>query len=343
VALLVLLIAAVNVAAFAVSWSGKSKEPLDAGAAPVATKTEPTKPARKEPDWFYALHPSERPPLPLPPNLVFGDKPGEYRNVKDGSVLVFVPAGEFLMGCNTDSQAEQRPVHPVELSAYFIGKYELTNALFAAYTKTTGRVTKAEQLGVLDWRHPMKAGVEAVAEHPVVNINWTEARDYCLWAGLRLPTEAEWERAASWEVGARKARVFAWGDAEPGPRTPLLANLADEAFHRVHPDNEEYYRSYDDGFPDLAPVGSFLKGMSPVGALDMTGNVIEWCEDSWDPAAYSKAPKRDPLVKNSSTSKIARGGSWGQEPWRCRASYRDYPEMDYALNYLGFRVACSAR
>ncbi|MEZ0230779.1 MAG: bifunctional serine/threonine-protein kinase/formylglycine-generating enzyme family protein [Planctomycetota bacterium] len=302
-------------------------------------------PRRAEPDWYHALPQDERPPLPLPAGLSFGPGAGEYSNAKDGSVLVYVPAGTFLMGReDQDAQGEQRPIHEVELSAYFVGKYEVTNEKFAEFVKATKRVTTAEKSGGgRTWKRPHRDDADAPPAHPVVNITWDEARDYCRWAGLRLPSEAEWERAAAWDARIRVSRNFSWGDERPTSLTAKYANLPDESHRTLYPTHDEIFTTYDDGFPELAPVGSFPLGASSVGALDMTGNAAEWCEDSYDPDAYTTAPRKDPVVRNAKGINIARGGSALQEYWRCRAVYRNYPEARYPLDYLGVRVARSAR
>ncbi len=292
-------------------------------------------PARSEPAWWLELPDEERPAVPLPAGISFGKEPGEYVNAKDGSVLVFVRAGSFLMGAeDQEATGEMRPIHAVALSAYFIGKYELTNEKFAAFVKATKRVTVAEKQGGKTWKGEP-------ADHPVVNVSWEEARDYCAWASLRLPTEAEWERAAAWDAKIRVSRKYAWGDERPTSLTAKYANVPDESHLKAHPEHDEVFKTYDDGFPELAPVGSFPLGASPVGAHDMTGNAAEWCEDSYEADAYTTAKRTDPCVKNSLPPKVARGGAATQEYWRCRAQYRNYPS--FPLDYLGFRVARSAR
>ncbi len=336
-------------APFALGSRGKAAPdvaPVPSAAPAVPVAAEAPRPERRadRPDWYLALPADERPSLPLPKNLSFGERPGEYVNKKEGSVLVYVPATRFVMGTlDADSTEEERPPHRVELSSYFVGKYELTNEKWAAFVQATGLVTLAEKQGVADWRKPQVGGAPCRPDHPVVNVNWAEARAYCTWAGLRLPTEAEWECAARWDRKRGKALRYSWGDEEPGPGSKKLGNVADETFKRARPeDANEIFAGYEDGYVETAPVGSFPLGVSPVGALDMTGNVAEWCEDQFDASLYQHSPPRDPIGKNSlEDNRVARGGSWRQEHWRSRASYRNYPPSTGSSDWLGFRVAGS--
>ena len=310
------------------------------GATPVRARS-PSDP----PDWYAALPTDEKPHLPLPRNLAFGQGPGEYVNKKDGSVLVYVPAGAFLMGApNNDNDAHdnERPCHEVELDAYFLGKYELTNEKFAAFAQAKHFTTDAEKHAGANWRFPQQDGKPAIREHPVVNVLWDEAVAYCRWAGLRLPTEAEWERAASWDQKTKAKTLYAWGDERPSPRSSRLANLADESLKRGRPDLAvEPFDGYEDGFAQTAPVGSFPLGVSPVGALDMTGNVAEWCEDDFDTLMYARSPRKNPVGRADNGGHVARGGSWSQEYWRARTTYRNLPPNGIYTFYIGFRVAGS--
>jgi serine/threonine-protein kinase len=311
--------------------------------APVATRAVATHAKANDwPDWYEALPKAARPTFPLPRELTFGANPGEYVNKKDGSVLVFLPADTFLMGSDLREENE-KPRHEVELSAHYLGKYEVTNAQFERFVAATHFEAESLRMGS-DWRHPRADKAEAIPYHPVVFVTWGDARAYCAWAGLRLPTEAEWEHAAGWDPLARRSRLFAWGDTFPARGTPILGNVADESMARTGIDVHDWFVGFDDGFAFTAPVGSFPAGVSPSGALDMTGNVTEFCADGFDPVFYQHSPRRDPFrAFDSSTVDVTlRGGSFSSEWWRTVVSYRGFPPPDFASDYSGFRV-CRGR
>lgn len=193
--------------------------------------------------------------------------PDEFQNPKDGSVLVRVPAGTFLMGSQegeADSYNDEKPAHEVYLDRYWIGKFEVTNEQFERFVAETGYRTTAEVKGFAwvwdgsefvdqpgaSWRTMQERwGPQA----PVVSVSWLDARAYCEWAGGRLPTEAEWEKAARGTDG----RKYLWGDIWDSSR----AWCHEASGGRAH------------------PVGELPAGASPYGCLDMAGNVWEWCSD----------------------------------------------------------------
>lgn len=196
--------------------------------------------------------------------------------------MVFVPEGPFIMGSNKHFKAEI-PEHTVTLEAYWIDKTEFTNAMFSAFVANTGYQTTAEKQGKsfsynkdtkalalttgANWQHPQgkESSLEGIENHPVVQMTWDDARAYCEWAGGRLPTEEDWEKAARGEDG----RIFPWGN---DPLDGTRANTADKNF-------PEGIKSIDDGYKFTAPVGTYPLGASPYGALDMNGNVSEWVDD----------------------------------------------------------------
>jgi formylglycine-generating enzyme required for sulfatase activity len=349
---------------------GREKDQAPASpapAAPVVTSTAPAPLPRapgEPPEWWSSIDKEDRPPLPLPHGLVFGAGRGEYVNEKDGSVLVYVARGEFVMGDDHphEKRTNERPAHVVELSAYYIGKLEVTVGQFAAFVHETNYDTAAERQGSghvitrdgetndssqtegASWRNPFLQGPSPV-DHPVVQVSWLDARAYCDWAGLELPTEAQWERAASWEKRTQHHRFFAWGDGPPGKYgTP--ANLPGIEWLRFKPTKPgaepDGFPVYEDGWLRTAPVGSFPSGASPVGALDMSGNVAEWVLDMYDIEFYSSSPRKDPVRDDSAAPlRVVRGGSFARG-WACKTSWRDDDAPMYRSEDLGFRVARSA-
>ncbi|MBI3723270.1 SUMF1/EgtB/PvdO family nonheme iron enzyme, partial [bacterium] len=299
--------------------------------------SRPKTPERGPSPWFPEMPESARPRFPLPKDVEIGAGRGEYVNTKDRSVLVYVPAGVFKMG-RDDLTDYERPVHDVDLSAFFVGKLEVTQAQFEQFVRDTRYVTEPERDKIeTTWRKP--AGAPPPLEHPVSCVTWLDAREYCRWAGLRLPTEAEWEKAACWDPATKRQRVYPWGDQAPGPGTPRFANVPDESLRRAEPERR-IFRGYDDGFAGAAPVGKFPAGASAYGALDMFGNVAEWCEDEYVEGFYGSCPRKDPVsIPTDKRNRVFRGGGFLE--WEPTAPSREFPYPQTAHPWLGFRVARS--
>ncbi|MBN1422581.1 MAG: SUMF1/EgtB/PvdO family nonheme iron enzyme, partial [Planctomycetes bacterium] len=201
------------------------------------------------------------------------DLPVEVVNEKDGSRLRLVPAGTFSMGYGAET-AISGPVHPVELPAYYIGVHEVTNAQYVAFVRATGRAMP----------EPLRDGVPPGREgHPVTFVSWDDAQAYCAWAGLRLPSEAEWERAAR----GTDDRLFPWGESwEKGRANDAAAWGFDggafiawrDAFGATEAGREEIALG-----GATRPAGASPAGASPAGCLDMAGNVREWTADPFGP------------------------------------------------------------
>ncbi|MGI9303441.1 MAG: formylglycine-generating enzyme family protein [Gammaproteobacteria bacterium] len=257
-----------------------------------------------------------------------------------GEPMIRIPAGELLMGTN-DGEAAEAPPHKVTLSSFLIDRFEVTNAAFETFVQATGHVTDAERndkgwhwegewatVAGADWRHPRgpESTIDALAEHPVVQVSWNDARAFCAWRNKRLPTEAQWERAAR----GGGDRRYAWGNALPAIAETYRASYgADEC---CAPDEADGYRY-------TAPSGSFPGGASPFGVEDITGNVWEWVEDSFDPAYYQSSPQADPVNTAQTKRKVIRGGGWGNNPWGLRATLRHANPPDVGLSMVGFRCA----
>ncbi|MDQ7826740.1 MAG: formylglycine-generating enzyme family protein [Candidatus Eremiobacteraeota bacterium] len=237
---------------------------------------------------------------------------------KDGSTMVLIPAGPFLMGSYYGmGQKDEYPLHEVSLPAYYIDKYEVTNEQFKKFTDETGYVTKS------GWE---RYYTEETGRHPVVNVALADAAAYAKWAGKRLPTEAEWEKAARGDT----VRIYPWGSGwDKGSLNSLL--LSDEALLPL-------MSRITQGRGTL-PVGSFPGGASPYGVMDMAGNAEEWTASSYD--GYPGAPFLSPDF--GSKLKVARGGSWrGDNPRYFGTANRGgtYPP-ERAMATLGFRCARS--
>jgi len=266
----------------------------------------------------------------------------------DGMRQVAVPAGDFLMGSALLDPLRlgwEKPRHRVYLDAFWIDQTEITNAQFAHFVEVTGYLTDAERAGaslVFDptveqfvlipgasWRRPRGADDAPFAHptHAVVQISWHDATAYCRWAGRRLPTEAEWEKAARGTDGRR----YPWGNQSPAGH---LLNYADRTLGVAWAD-----QSADDGYPFTAPAGSYPTGASPYGALDMAGNVWEWVSDWFDPDYYDYTPVHNPPGPAAGVQKVVRGGGWSSRPRGLRTAHRDRLAPAQASNLVGFRCA----
>jgi formylglycine-generating enzyme required for sulfatase activity len=259
-------------------------------------------------------------------------------------VMVYVPEGEFTMG-NDKGSANEQPQHIVYLDAYWIDRTEVTNAMFALFVEATGYQTDAEKQGDAwifdgtgwsevqgaDWQHPQgpATNLTNLENHPVVNVSWNDATAYCEWAGARLPSEAEWEKAARGTDG----RTYPWGEQEPAGN---LLNFGDV---NLYPDSAD--KSANDGYKFTAPVGSYPAGASPYGALDMAGNVWEWVNDWYRETYYRSAPTSNPSGPINGEGRVLRGGSWNHDVLDIRSSMRIWVNPSDAIDNFGFRCALS--
>jgi formylglycine-generating enzyme required for sulfatase activity len=254
------------------------------------------------------------------------------------------------------------PVHPVELGGYRIGVHTVTNGEFAAFADATEHRTTAEELGSsfvfagllpddfpptravvaapwwrevpgADWRRPEgpQSSVAGREDHPVVHVSWYDAMAFCAWSGTRLPTEAEWERAAR---GGREGHHFPWGDErEPGGRH--LMNV----FQGRFPGHD----TAADGWAGTCPVGAYPA--NGFGLHEMTGNVWEWCADWFAPDYYRRSPGTDPTGPATGSVRVLRGGSYlchDSYCWRYRVDARSANTPDSSTGNTGFRVAAHA-
>ncbi|CUQ65577.1 formylglycine-generating enzyme family protein [Candidatus Nitrospira inopinata] len=220
--------------------------------------------------------------------------------------MVFVPAGKFTQGSNLSD--DEKPVRQISLNAFYIDKYEVTVGQYARYLEAT------------DMEEPPDWNIMNQPQHqrrPVVNVSWEDAVNYCKWAGKRLPTEAEWEKAARGTDG----RIYPWGNEAP---TRLHANYG--------------RKEWDDHFA-LTPVGSFEAGKSPYGAYDMAGNAWEWVFDWYDHDFYKNGPEKNPIGPAKGTEKVVRGGSWLYVADFLRSAHRFNAQP--ANRHFGYGFRCA--
>jgi sulfatase modifying factor 1 len=218
--------------------------------------------------------------------------------------MVVVPAGWFMMGQN-DERRSNRPQREVYVDAFAIDRRELTNGAFASFIAETGYQA--------DGWDAERARTQP--DLPVVGVLWRDADAYCRWAGKRLPTEAEWEKAARGTDGGR----FPWGNTWD----PSRANTAES------------------GCGGLLPVGTFRAGASPYGVLDMAGNAAEWVNDYFDFGYYTYAPIHNPTGPSEVLDHGLRGGSWASPYTHAQTFFRDSSHSTRPNPRVGFRCARS--
>lgn len=258
---------------------------------------------------------------PLPPTATHTASPTpKYRigstevSPADGMVQGFVPAGTFLMGADEDESnalRDERPQHIVNIAAFWMDQTEVTNGQYAQCV-AAGKCRIPFSLTSFT-RNPYY-NVPEFSDYPVVFVSWQDAQDYCQWAGRRLPTEAEWEKAAR----GQDSRMYPWGSG-------LDCDFA----------------NFRDCLGDTAEVSRYPSSASPYGVLNMAGNVWEWVSDWYSNAYYEIASLDDPLGPQSGIYKVIRGGSWYDDAIYLRTSSRYWYYPENARFNVGFRCAIS--
>ena len=240
-----------------------------------------------------------------------------YRNPADGQMMVLIPAGAAIFGSRddeADSDWDRKPQFQEELPDYYMATACVTNAEYLKFVEATGHRPPDEA----DWREPVWSGrsfPEEKAEHPVVCVSWDDAVAYCEWAGLRLPSELEWEKAARGPQG----KVYPWGDEW---------------------DPDLCRHSGNRGGEQTCEVWGYPRGVSVYGMYNISGNVWEWCADWYQDGSYQRYASGDLTAPTEGTARVVRGGSWySDDPRYFRCAYRNYFDPSYRDFNQGFRCA----
>jgi eukaryotic-like serine/threonine-protein kinase len=284
--------------------------------------------------------------VPLDPTLtqVFVTQPPEFTPTEilgigssftrtiDDMLMMYIPDGSYLMGSSNndpDASGHEKPQHEVYLDAFWMDVYEVSNENFEKFIEATGYETKAEKQGFsymydssgrwsevhgVNWRHPMGSNTIAEDSLPVLHVNYYDAKAYCNWVGGRLPTEAEWEKAARGDDG----RTYPWGN-------------------HFNSDYLHYYSTVG-----AVSVYNYSNGQSPYGIFNMAGNAFEWTNDFYSEDYYSISPRENPTGPPNGEWIALRGGSWNSSQRSVRVTHRDVSGPEYMNYLLGFRCALDA-
>lgn len=220
---------------------------------------------------------------------------------KDGKEMILILAGEFIMG-------EGGNAHKVYLDSFYIDRYPVTNAEYKKFLDATN------QQSPYYWTNgKIPQGKE---NHPVADVSWQDANDYAHWAGKQLPTEAQWEKAASWDDIKKEKRAYPWGKDFDASKC----------------------NTSESGIKDTTPVGKYSPhGDSPYGISDMAGSVFEWCTDWYDEDYCKNSPQRNPKNETPGQDRVVRGGSWVTNMGAACTAFRYYLNWSGRGSYSGFR------
>jgi formylglycine-generating enzyme len=222
--------------------------------------------------------------------------------------MIYIPGGSFVMGSDLSGHDDENPEHQIHLSAYFIGKFPVTNLEYREFIQSTGH------LAPVHWRNGTYPDLSK-ANHPVTHVAWQDACDYAEWFGARLPTEVEWERAARGDRG----NEYPWGKS----CFPDFTNFASPR-------------------GGTSPVDKYPRGVSEYGVWDMCGNVGEWVRDWYDAQYYTRSPESNPTGPEEGEQKVYRGGGYHANRMDIRAAARHFSIPTDHQPYIGFRIAMDA-
>lgn len=337
---------------------------LSAEERPIVAKALAKEPTERWPScraFVEALHANQRLAArpALAQTLQISGYDWQYTSPSMGTQFVLIQPGSFLRGSrdsDREADADERPQRAIQMTRpFYLGKYEVTRGQFRRFVEETGYRTDAEEDGKgscmfdaetggfernpkYNWRN---VGFEQTDEHPVVNVTWDDALRFCQWLANKdgrpytLPTEAQWEFACR---AGTKTR-YCSGD---NPQSlAMVGNIADGTAKKKFP-NWSWAIKAEDGYVFTAPVGQF--DPNSWGLYDMHGNVWEWCLDAYEKDFYKTSSDKDPhnvnpLILQSNTKRVLRGGSWLNFAGSCRSAKRNCVARDYRSNYIGFRVS----
>lgn len=273
------------------------------------------------PVWQQISFKVVTPPTPqivVPPAPVI-QTPPRTKIGKDGKEMLLIPAGEFVVGSD-QGERHEKPPHNVYLDTFYISRFPVTNAEYKKFVDATNRDVPFVNEGwakPYNWDKQSRTHPKDKANHPVVLVTWRDAVAYTEWAGGRLPTEAEWEKAASWDEVKKGKRIYPWGK--------------DFDASKCNTDESK--------IGGTTPVDKYPQGDSAYGVGDMAGNVWEWCADWYDENYYKDAPAQNLKGPDSGQYRVSRGGSWDPHRVDARCAARNWFNPDNRGYNLGFRVA----
>lgn len=276
------------------------------------------------------------------PGVCLAQSPPQTYLGKDGAEMVYIPEGSFIMGSAESDLQEISPKHKVYTDAFYMDRFEVTNKLYARFLDNVkpseGNSGDRSRWVVLrsDLEDPTKIDwwpteivlnnerykpFEGYENLPVITVSWIGAKAYCEWAGKRLPTEAEWEKAAR---GGLEEKAYPWGNEIP---------TGGVVYDRAWRDNQR-----------PAPTNSVGNYHSNAyGLFDMAGNVSEWCQDWYDPSYYKDSKRDNPQGPDSGTQKVLRGGSWYNNAYFLRVALRNFSDPASQNDAVGFRCVKDAK